>query len=309
MEDSGTLQSLTNLARAGKVDLNRVMVLRTASNFDSPPPGRTAAENLAEENSGLYSAFIPSVEAAYRVGSRVVHELTAHWQRYEKVVPPSSGSSRISPAPYIYKRCSNASFTCARTAPNVRREAVAGADHVRRDGVHPGRQPVDPLAVRVSTRAPSSRRLPSRPPFTTLAMALLTNYPIALAPGMGLNAFFHVHDLPDRQGIPWPAALWGWSSGRDSCSWPSHSRACSQKIVEAIPASLKTAIGCGIGLFIAFIGLKNGENHRPASRKRSSPSAIFSQPGHAARPFWHPAHGGVNRSPGTGGDHPGRPAA
>ena len=90
MEDSGTLQSLTNLSRAGKVDLNRVMVLRTASNFDSPPPGRTAAENLAEENSGLYSAYLPSVEAAYRVGSRVVHEITAHWDKYETAVPSTA---------------------------------------------------------------------------------------------------------------------------------------------------------------------------------------------------------------------------
>ncbi len=87
MEDTGTMQSLTGLAHAGKVDLKRVMVLRTASNFDSQPPGRTAAENLAEENSGLYSAFIPSVEAAYRVGSQVVHELTGHWQQYEGATP------------------------------------------------------------------------------------------------------------------------------------------------------------------------------------------------------------------------------
>ena len=87
MEDSGTLQTLTNLAHAGKVDLNRVLVLRTASNYDRPPPGRTAAENLAEENSGLYSAYLPSLENAYRVGSRVVHELTAHWDRYENTPP------------------------------------------------------------------------------------------------------------------------------------------------------------------------------------------------------------------------------
>ncbi len=65
------------------------MVLRTASNFDSPPPGRTAAENLAEENSGLYSAYLPSLEAAYRVGSKVVHEITAHWDKYEKTLPPT----------------------------------------------------------------------------------------------------------------------------------------------------------------------------------------------------------------------------
>ena len=83
MEDTGTMQSLTNLSRAGKVDLRRVMVLRTASNFDQPPPGMTAAQNLAEENSGLYSAYIPSVEAAYRVGSKVVHEIIGHWDRYE----------------------------------------------------------------------------------------------------------------------------------------------------------------------------------------------------------------------------------
>ena len=87
MEDSGTLQSLTNLARAGKVDLSRVMVLRTASNFDSQPPGRTAAENLAEENSGLYSAYLPSLENAYRVGSKAVHELTAHWDLYGNATP------------------------------------------------------------------------------------------------------------------------------------------------------------------------------------------------------------------------------
>ena len=90
MEDSGTLQSLTNLAHAGKVDRRRVMVLRTASNYDSPPPGRTAAENLAEENSGLYSAYLPSLENAYRVGSRVVHELTDHWDKYATSPPDLS---------------------------------------------------------------------------------------------------------------------------------------------------------------------------------------------------------------------------
>ena len=90
MEDSGTLQALTNLAHAGKVDLSRVMVLRTASNYDSQPPGRTAAENLAEENLGTYSAYIPSLENAYRVGSKVVHELTTHWPLYADAPPKTS---------------------------------------------------------------------------------------------------------------------------------------------------------------------------------------------------------------------------
>ena len=87
MEDSGLCQALTNLSKAGKTDFNRVMVLRTASNYDSPPPGRAAAENLAEENSGVFSAFLPSLESAYLVGSRVVHEITDHWDKYENHVP------------------------------------------------------------------------------------------------------------------------------------------------------------------------------------------------------------------------------
>ena len=87
MEDSGTLQSLTLLARGGRGDLGRVLVLRTVSNYDQPPPGMSAAENLEQENKGLYSAFVPSVEAAYRVGNAVVHELVAHWDRYEKTPP------------------------------------------------------------------------------------------------------------------------------------------------------------------------------------------------------------------------------
>ena len=46
MENTGTLSSLQMLAKAGRVDWNRIMVLRTASDFDQPPPGMTAAENL-----------------------------------------------------------------------------------------------------------------------------------------------------------------------------------------------------------------------------------------------------------------------
>jgi purine nucleoside permease len=87
MEESGTMQALTWLARDGKVDTNRVLVLRTASNFDMPPPGMSAADSLAEENGGAYSAFIPSLESAHRVGSKVLHELLAHWNRYAKETP------------------------------------------------------------------------------------------------------------------------------------------------------------------------------------------------------------------------------
>jgi purine nucleoside permease len=87
MEDTGTLQSLTFLAKAGKADLNRVLVLRTASNYDMPPPGVTAAENLARTKLGQYSAYLPALEAAWRVGNTVVENLVNNWPRYRDRTP------------------------------------------------------------------------------------------------------------------------------------------------------------------------------------------------------------------------------
>jgi purine nucleoside permease len=87
MEDTGTLQSLTLLAQARRVDLNRVLVLRTASNFDLPPPGITAAENLAKTRLGQYSAYLPALEAAWRVGNAVVDQLVWNWHKYRDATP------------------------------------------------------------------------------------------------------------------------------------------------------------------------------------------------------------------------------
>jgi len=87
MEDTGTLQSLTLLAKAKRVDLNRVLVLRTASNFDRPQPGVTPAENLARLKLGMYSAYLPALEAAWRVGDAVVERLVANWQQYRDTTP------------------------------------------------------------------------------------------------------------------------------------------------------------------------------------------------------------------------------
>jgi purine nucleoside permease len=72
MNDSGTLLALQALTAQGKADWNRTLVLRTASNFDAPPPGTTAAENLAAEQHGAYTAYLPALETAYAVGHRVV---------------------------------------------------------------------------------------------------------------------------------------------------------------------------------------------------------------------------------------------
>lgn len=90
MEDTGTLRALTNLTRAGRADVNRAMVLRTASNFDMQWPGITAAVSLSGEKLGNYSAYIPSLEAAHAVGSKVVHALVANWAEYEQTIPSNS---------------------------------------------------------------------------------------------------------------------------------------------------------------------------------------------------------------------------
>lgn len=82
MEDTGTLQSLQFLAAAGKVDSNRVLVLRTVSNYDRQPRGMSASDSLAHQRVGTYSAYLPSLEAAYQVGHVVVNELITHWQKY-----------------------------------------------------------------------------------------------------------------------------------------------------------------------------------------------------------------------------------
>ena len=87
MEDTGTLQSLTWLAKAGKVDIQRVLVLRAASNFDQQREGATAAESLAETKIRQYSAYMPSLDAAYRVGHIVVDALVANWSQTKEHIP------------------------------------------------------------------------------------------------------------------------------------------------------------------------------------------------------------------------------
>ena len=89
----------------------------------------------------------------------------------------------------------------------------------------------------------------------TLLMALMTNYPIALAPGMGLNAFFAFTICLGRE-IPWEAAL-GIVFWNGILFLILSLTGVRTKIAEAIPPSLKIGVQCGIGLFIAFIGLKN----------------------------------------------------
>jgi adenine/guanine/hypoxanthine permease len=90
----------------------------------------------------------------------------------------------------------------------------------------------------------------------TILMALLTNYPIALAPGMGINAFF-AFTICLGAGVPWSQAL-GMVFINGCIFFLLSLTGVREKIVQSIPYPLKIAVTCGIGLFIAFIGLKNG---------------------------------------------------
>ena len=91
--------------------------------------------------------------------------------------------------------------------------------------------------------------------FGSILMGLVANTPLALAPGMGLNAYFSF-TVVQQMGVPWPVAL--------GCVFISGIAfliltltGVRQMIVAAIPMHLFAAVAGGIGLFIGFIGLKN----------------------------------------------------
>ena len=88
----------------------------------------------------------------------------------------------------------------------------------------------------------------------SIIMGLLAKYPLALAPGLGLNAFFG-YTVVLAGGIPWQHGL--------AAVFISSMffllltlTGLREKLISAIPVELKHAIGAGIGLFITFIGLQ-----------------------------------------------------
>ena len=87
MEDSGTMQALTFLSQAGRADLQRVLVLRTVSNYDREPPGGNPAESLKNMVAGQYAAYFPALEAAEIVGDKVVRDIVEHWSDRERNIP------------------------------------------------------------------------------------------------------------------------------------------------------------------------------------------------------------------------------
>jgi purine nucleoside permease len=88
-EDAGICLALQELQRLDKVDFSRLLVLRTACNFISPPPGFSAADSLfgktLSESSG--TGYLPSLESAYRIGSIVTAELLKNQDRYREHAP------------------------------------------------------------------------------------------------------------------------------------------------------------------------------------------------------------------------------
>ena len=95
----------------------------------------------------------------------------------------------------------------------------------------------------------------------TFVMGVLAKYPIGLAPGMGLNAFF-AFTVVIGYDIPWETALAGvLASGLIFMVLTLSGL--REKVINLIPAQLKLAVGAGIGLFIAFVGFQNANIIEP----------------------------------------------
>jgi purine nucleoside permease len=86
MEDQGFAAALKRLSGMGRVDYQRLLVLRTGSDYCTPPPGQLTKDSINAE----YPGYLPALEAAYRVGSPVVHELASHWDAYRDKTPAAN---------------------------------------------------------------------------------------------------------------------------------------------------------------------------------------------------------------------------
>lgn len=108
---------------------------------------------------------------------------------------------------------------------------------------------MDPQAVLMATAIASF--------IGTLCMAFLANYPFALAPGLGLNAYF-AYTVCGAMGYKWQVALLAvFVEGLIFLAMSLTN--VREAIFNAIPLQLKKGVSVGIGLFVAFIGLQNGQ--------------------------------------------------
>jgi purine nucleoside permease len=86
-EDSGILQGLTQLAGAGRVRLDRVLVLRSASDYTEPPPGQTAMDVALDLGKSGPPGMQPALANLYRTAAPVVRYLTDNWATTREKVP------------------------------------------------------------------------------------------------------------------------------------------------------------------------------------------------------------------------------
>jgi purine nucleoside permease len=84
MEDAGFMNAIERLGAMHRVDPDRVMVLRTASNYSEQRPGHSAADSLTE---GTHLGTRMALESAYLCGSTVLHTILAHWDTTYVKIP------------------------------------------------------------------------------------------------------------------------------------------------------------------------------------------------------------------------------
>ena len=144
-------------------------------------------------------------------------------------------------------------FELKKTGTTVKRELLAGFTNFMTISYIIFVQPsllslsgMDYNAVLVATCVSSA--------IASFAMAFLTNYPVVLAPGMGLNAYF-VFEVCQGLNLPWQEAL-GIVFIAGMLFFIFSFVGIREAVMNAIPSSLQNAIAIGIGLFIAFIGLQ-----------------------------------------------------
>jgi purine nucleoside permease len=83
-EDNATYEALKRGASAGLLDIARVAVLRTGSNFDRPYPGQSTYDSLVTAISG---GFVPAIQNLYNAGGPLIADIVKHWRQWRRGVP------------------------------------------------------------------------------------------------------------------------------------------------------------------------------------------------------------------------------
>ncbi len=84
-EDNSTYEALLRASRMGRVDIQRLAVVRAGSDFDRPYPGYSEVDNLLKYAD--QGGFVPALENLYRAGHPLVQDIVSHWSQWERGVP------------------------------------------------------------------------------------------------------------------------------------------------------------------------------------------------------------------------------